>query len=58
MDLGITGKTAIVCASSRGLGRGCALALAEAGCNLVVNGRDEKSLAATAAEIRGRFGVA
>ena len=57
MDLGITGKTAIVCASSRGLGRGCALALAEAGCNLVVNGRDEKSLAATASEIRDRFGV-
>jgi 3-oxoacyl-[acyl-carrier protein] reductase len=57
MDLGIRGKKAIVCASSRGLGRGCALALAEAGCDLVVNGRDGKSLAATAAEIRDRFGV-
>ncbi len=48
MDLGIKGKKAIVCASSRGLGRGCALALAEAGCDLVVNGRDAKALAATA----------
>ncbi|MEW9835656.1 SDR family oxidoreductase [Mesorhizobium marinum] len=57
MDLGIRGKTAIVCASSRGLGRGCAEALAEAGCDLVVNGRDEKVLARTAAEIRDRFGV-
>ena len=58
MDLGIRGKKAIVCASSRGLGKGCALALAEAGCDLVVNGRDAKTLAQTAAEIRGRFGVA
>ena len=57
MDLGIKGKKAIVCASSRGLGRGCALALAEAGCDLVVNGRDAKALAATAQEIRDRFGV-
>jgi 3-oxoacyl-[acyl-carrier protein] reductase len=57
MDLGIRGKNAIVCASSRGLGRGCALALAEAGCNLVVNGRDAAVLARTAAEIRDRFGV-
>ena len=48
MDLGIKGKKAIVCASSRGLGRGCAMALAEAGCDLVVNGRDAKALAATA----------
>jgi 3-oxoacyl-[acyl-carrier protein] reductase len=58
MDLGIKGKKAIVCASSRGLGRGSALALAEAGCDLVVNGRDAKALAATAQEIRDRFGVA
>ena len=42
MDLGIGGKKAIVCASSRGLGRGCATALAEAGCDLVVNGRDAR----------------
>ena len=57
MDLGIRGKKAIVCASSRGLGKGCAMALAEAGCDLVVNGRDAKILARTAAEIRDRFGV-
>lgn len=57
MDLGIKGKKAIVCASSKGLGRGCAAALAEAGCDLVVNGRDAGVLAATAADLRGRFGV-
>ncbi|WP_274424075.1 SDR family oxidoreductase [Chelativorans sp. YIM 93263] len=57
MNLGIEGRSAIVCASSRGLGRGCAMALAEAGCNLVVNGRDPDSLQVTAQEIRDRFGV-
>lgn len=57
MDLGIRGKKAVVCASSRGLGKGCALALAEAGCDLVVNGRDAKALAATAAELREKFGT-
>jgi 3-oxoacyl-[acyl-carrier protein] reductase len=58
MDLGIKGRKAIVCASSRGLGRGCATALAEAGCDLVLNGRDATALAATATDIRGRFRVA
>jgi len=58
MDLGIRGKKAIVCASSRGIGKGCATGLAEAGADLVVNGRDERSLAAAAKEIRERFGVA
>lgn len=57
MDLGIKGKNAIICASSRGLGRGCAMALAEASCNVVVNGRDAESLKRTAEEIRERFGV-
>ena len=38
MDLGIKGKRALVCASSKGLGRGCAEALAEAGVDLVLNG--------------------
>ena len=52
MDLGIVGRKAIVCASSRGLGRGCALALAQAGCEVVINGRDKARLEATAAEIR------
>jgi 3-oxoacyl-[acyl-carrier protein] reductase len=57
LDLGIKGRKAIVCASSRGLGRGCAMALAEAGCDVVVNGRNEKTLSATASEISDRFGV-
>ncbi len=57
MDLGIRGRKAIVCASSKGIGRGCAMALAEAGCDIVVNGRDAETLAATAAELRRRFGV-
>lgn len=57
MDLGIKGKNAIVCASSKGLGRGCAMGLAEAGCNLVVNGRDATVLARTAAELRERYKV-
>ncbi|MFN3725927.1 MAG: SDR family oxidoreductase [Allosphingosinicella sp.] len=45
MDLGLAGKTAIVCASSRGLGRACAEALAREGCRVVINGRDEVRLA-------------
>lgn len=57
MDLGIRGKKAIVCASSKGLGRGCAAALAEAGCDLVVNGRDASVLAVTAANLRSHWGV-
>jgi 3-oxoacyl-[acyl-carrier protein] reductase len=52
MDLGISGRKAIVCASSRGLGRACAKALAEAGCEVVINGRDREQLAATAAALR------
>ncbi len=51
MDLGISGKKAIVCASSRGLGRACALALATAGVDVVINGRDETALEKTRAEI-------
>lgn len=58
MDLGLQGRKAIVCASSRGLGRGCAEALAEAGVELVLNGRDETALGQTAEEIAARFGVA
>ena len=57
MDLGISGKTALVCASSKGLGRGCAEALAAAGVNLVLNARGADALAATAKDIRDRFGV-
>ena len=51
MNLGISGRKAIVCASSRGLGKACARALAEAGCEVVINGRDAKTLNATAAEL-------
>ena len=51
MDLGIAGRHAIVCASSRGLGRACAEALAAEGVHVVVNGRDPDTLAATAAEL-------
>jgi len=58
MDLGIAGRKAIVCASSRGLGKACARALAEAGCEVVINGRDVKRLDATAAVIaNGGFGL-
>jgi 3-oxoacyl-[acyl-carrier protein] reductase len=58
MDLGIAGKRALVCASSKGLGRGCAEALAEAGVDLILNARGAEALEATAAAIRDRFGVA
>jgi 3-oxoacyl-[acyl-carrier protein] reductase len=57
MDLGIRGRTAIVCASSQGLGKGCALALAEAGVSLVINGRTRELLEQTADEIRRASGV-
>jgi 3-oxoacyl-[acyl-carrier protein] reductase len=57
MDLGIAGRKAIVCASSRGLGKACAFRLAEAGCEVVVNGRDAARLEATAAEIAKATGA-
>ena len=57
MDLGISGRKAIVCASSKGLGRACAEALAEAGCEVTVNGRSREELATAANEIRERTGV-
>jgi 3-oxoacyl-[acyl-carrier protein] reductase len=52
MDLGIRGRKAIICASSQGLGKGCALALAEAGVSVVINGRNRALLEKTAEEIR------
>jgi len=58
MDLGIAGRKAIVCASSKGLGRACAEALAAAGCHVVINGRDAAALAATAEAIRAAGGAA
>jgi 3-oxoacyl-[acyl-carrier protein] reductase len=58
MDLGIAGRKAIVCASSKGLGRACAKSLAEAGCEVVVNGRNRDSVEAAAADIRQATGAA
>lgn len=57
MDLLISGRKAIICASSRGLGRGTAEALAEAGVHLTLNGRDKDILEATADAIRTRYQV-
>ena len=57
MKLGIAGKSAIVCAASKGLGKGCALALAHEGVNVVISARGEEALAATAEEIRSETGV-
>lgn len=57
MDLGIRGRWALVCASSKGLGLGCAQALAADGVNLVMNARGAEALAAAAADVRARSGV-
>ncbi|MBK9081754.1 MAG: SDR family oxidoreductase [Rhizobiales bacterium] len=57
MDLGLKGRKAIVCGSSRGLGRACAEALAEAGASVVVNGRDAARLEAAAKDIAARTGA-
>ncbi len=52
MDLGIAGKRALVCASSKGLGKGCALALAREGVHVTLNGRTRETLEAAAEEAR------
>jgi len=52
MDLGIRGRTALVCAASKGLGRACAVSLAREGVRLVITARGREALEATAAEIR------
>lgn len=57
MDLGLAGKTAIVCASSHGLGRACATELARAGCRVIMNGRDGQALEEAAAAIRHETGA-
>src|SRR5216683_980281 len=57
MDLGIAGRKAIVCASSRGLGRACAQKLAEAGCEVVINGLNRERLEAAAADMRKASGA-
>jgi 3-oxoacyl-[acyl-carrier protein] reductase len=58
VDLGLAGRTAIVCASSGHLGGACARALSEAGCAVVINGRDVEKLNAVAKEIRASTGAA
>ena len=57
LDLGIQGRRAIVCGSSRGLGRACATALARAGVEVVINGIDEARVAAAAKEVRRETGA-
>src|SRR3712207_6105662 len=52
MDLGIRGRSALVCAASKGLGKGCALALARDGVNVTITARNEAGLHVTADEIR------
>ncbi len=57
MDLGIQGRVALVCASSQGLGYACALALAQEGCEVVINGRQPQKLAAAAEALRQATGA-
>ncbi len=57
MDLGIRGRTAIVCGGSKGLGRGSAEKLAEAGVAIVLNARSQGPLEQAAGEIAERYGV-
>jgi len=54
MELGLSGKVALVTGASRGIGRGIALSLADEGCDLAITGRDEAALSATAAEIKAK----
>ena len=56
MDLGIAGKWALVCAASKGLGKGCAAALVREGVNVVITARGADALEATAAELRALGG--
>ncbi|NHF72904.1 SDR family oxidoreductase [Paracoccus xiamenensis] len=57
MDLGIKGKRALVCAASKGLGRGSAEALAAEGVDLIINARGAEALQQTAADLTDRYGV-
>ena len=52
MDLGIKGRHALVCAASKGLGKGCAMALAREGVNVTITARTQADLETTAEEIR------
>uniref|UniRef100_UPI001B56DDB6 SDR family NAD(P)-dependent oxidoreductase n=1 Tax=Rhizorhabdus sp. TaxID=1968843 RepID=UPI001B56DDB6 len=57
MDLGLKGRTAIICASSRGLGYACAETFAQEGANIVLNGRSVDALEAAAETLRSKYGV-
>src|SRR4026209_143323 len=57
MDMGIKGRKAIVCAASKGLGRGGPRARAQEGVDLVINARTKAELEATAEQIRKKTGV-
>src|SRR6266852_6486213 len=57
MDLGIRSRTALVCAASKGLGKGCAMSLAREGVNLVITARGREALEATAEDLRMSFKV-
>ncbi|MGB0634496.1 MAG: SDR family oxidoreductase [Paracoccaceae bacterium] len=57
MDLGIKGKRALVCGSSKGLGLGCATALAEAGVDIILNARSEADLFDSAKSIKASYEV-
>ena len=57
MDLGISGRKALLCASSRGLGKACATSLAQAGCDVTINGRTADSLKSAADDIFAASGV-
>lgn len=57
MELGIAGRSAILMASSRGLGRACAQSLAREGVHVVINGRTADTVSATAEEIATTYGV-
>lgn len=57
MDFGIRGRTALVCAASKGLGKACAMALAREGVHLVITARGQEALERSAEEIRAATGV-
>lgn len=57
MDLGLKGRKAIVCAASKGLGKGCAMSLAREGVDVTILARGKEALEATAAEIRAATGA-